>query len=93
MDENTKGTKDESNDKRESYTTSLNSKSRLHHAPIWREEERLRLEEEEGRCIETSRHEGTYIAHKLYVIKTFNHRTLTILYFILQTYISLYLKL
>ena len=78
MDENTKGTKDESNDKRESYTTSLNSKRRLHHAPIWREEERLRLEEEEGRCIETSRHEGTYIAHKLYVIKTFKHRTLTI---------------
>ena len=93
MDENTKGTKDESNDKRESYTTSLNSKRRLHHAPIWREEERLRLEEEEGRCIETSRHEGTYIAHKLYVIKTFKHRTLTILYIFLQTYISLFLKL
>ena len=66
--DNTKGTIVESKDEGDSYHSSLNSKHRLHHATIWREEESFSTSDER-RCIETSRHDGSYTKQIFYVSK------------------------
>ena len=61
INDTTKGATDEPQDKGNSYSTSSNTKRRLHHTPNWREE-RFSPQEEQ-RDIETSRHEGKCNRH------------------------------
>ena len=61
IDDTTKGDSGEPEDKEDSYTTTLNTKSRLHHTPIWRDERFSSLEEQRG--IETSIHAGNCNRH------------------------------